>query len=105
MAEWKKVKINSFLKERENRYRHEEANKLGFKRLHKIDFSGNIHLVEDKETRTGMILVKHGDLVISGINVEKGAVAVYNGEEDILATIHYSSYSFDKSRIDVEYFK
>ncbi len=52
-----------------------------------------------------MILVKKGDLVISGINVEKGAIAVYNGEEDVLATIHYSSYSFDKSKIDVEYFK
>ena len=105
MTNFKEVSINSFLKERENRYRHEEANKLGFKRLHKIDFSGNIHLVEDKETRTGMILVKHGDLVISGINVEKGAIAVYNGKDDVLATIHYSSYSFDKSKIDVEYFK
>ena len=39
-----------------------------------------------------MILVKKGDLVISGINVEKGVFAVYSkGEEDILVTIHYSS--------------
>jgi hypothetical protein len=38
-----------------------------------------------------MILVKKGDLVISGINVEKGAFAVYKGEENILVTIHYSS--------------
>lgn len=52
-----------------------------------------------------MILVKPGDLVISGINVEKGAVGVYQGDEDILATIHYSSYKFDKNKIDIDYFK
>jgi type I restriction enzyme S subunit len=38
-----------------------------------------------------MILVKKGHMVISGINVEKGALAVYSGEEAILATIHYFS--------------
>ena len=42
MAKWNTVKINLFLKEREDRYSPEEANKLGLKRLHKIDFSGNI---------------------------------------------------------------
>ena len=105
MANFNTVSINSFLKEREDRFKPEEANKLALKRLEKIDFSGNIHIVEDKETRTGMILVKKGDLVISGINVEKGAISVYNGQDDVLATIHYSSYSFDKSKIDVDYFK
>ena len=105
MANFTNAPIKSFLKEREDRFKPKEANRLGLKRLEKIDFSGSIHLAEDKETRTGMILVKRGDLVISGINVEKGAIAVYTGKEDVLATIHYSSYSFDKSKIDVEYFK
>ncbi|MDP1729130.1 MAG: restriction endonuclease subunit S, partial [archaeon] len=77
---------------------------MSLKRLNKIDFSGEIHL-SDKKTNTDMILVKKGDLVISGINVEKGAVAVYQGKEDILATIHYSAYIFDETRIDIEYFK
>jgi len=104
MAEWKKVKINSFLKERESRIKPVEANKMGLKRLNKINFSGEIHLV-DKLTNTDMILIKRGDLVISGINVEKGAVAVYQGMEDILATIHYSAYIFDETKIDIEYFK
>ncbi|MCK5043589.1 restriction endonuclease subunit S [Candidatus Pacearchaeota archaeon] len=99
-----KNRISSFLKEREDRFKPNEANKLGLMRLNKIDFSGKIHLVE-KPTNTNMILVKSGDLVISGINVEKGAVAVYQGEEDILATIHYSSYEFDESKIDINYFK
>ena len=52
-----------------------------------------------------MIIAKKGDLVISGINVAKGALAVYDGEDDITATIHYSSYQFDDEKIDVEYFK
>lgn len=99
-----KVKISSFLKERKDRFKPIEANKLGFKRIEKIDFSGNIHIVE-KQTNTGMILVKNGDLVISGINVEKGALAVYEGQEDVLATIHYSSYEYDKNKIDIEYLK
>ncbi|MBU2612431.1 MAG: hypothetical protein KKB62_01790 [Nanoarchaeota archaeon] len=99
-----KTKISNFLKERQDRYKPEEANKLGLRRLNKIDFSGIMHL-SDKKTNTGMILIKSGDLVISGINVEKGAIAVYQGKEDLLATIHYSSYEFDKNKIDIDYFK
>ena len=96
----KTPKISTFLKERPDRFKPIEANKLGLRRLNKIDFSGKIHLVE-KPTNTNMILIKSGDLVISGINVEKGALAVYQGEEDILATIHYSSYEFDESKRDI----
>ena len=99
-----KTKVSSFLKERESRIKPAEANKMGLKRLNKIDFSGQIHL-SDKLTNTDMILIKKGDLVISGINVEKGAVAVYQGHDDILATIHYSAYIFDENKINIEYFK
>lgn len=101
---WNKVKIGSFLKERTGRFKPAEANKMGLKRVEKIDFSGTYHLVE-KVTNTDMILVKKGDLLISGINAEKGAVTVYDETEDALATIHYSSYEFDKKKIDVEYFR
>ena len=52
-----------------------------------------------------MILVQLGDLVISGINVAKGAITVYQGEEPVCATIHYSSYTFDSSKVDLDYFK
>jgi type I restriction enzyme S subunit len=100
-----KTRISSFLKERPERFKPEEANKLNLKRLQKIDFSGNMHFLEDKKTNTNMVLIKSGDLVISGINVEKGAVAVYQGYGDVLATIHYSSYEFDKNKIDIDYFK
>jgi type I restriction enzyme, S subunit len=101
---WKKVKIGSFLKERVGRYKPAEANATGLKRIEKIDFSGTYHLV-DKPTNTDMILVKKGDLLISGINAEKGAVTIYSDDKDALATIHYSSYEFDKSKININYFK
>lgn len=97
--------ISSFLTERKERLTPDEANKLNLKRIEKINFSGQIHLVENKPTKTGMIVVKKGNLVISGINVAKGALAVYEGDEDVVATIHYSSYSFDKEKIDINFLK
>ena len=52
-----------------------------------------------------MIIVFPGDLVISGINVAKGAISVYQGKEPVCATIHYSSYTFDDKKVDLDYFK
>ena len=104
MSEWKKVKIGDFLTEREGRYKPDDSKISNYKRLDKIDFSGAIH-ISDKPTKTDMIIVHPGDLVISGINVAKGAVAVYQGDEPVCATIHYSSYTFDSSKVDLDYFK
>lgn len=104
MGEWKRVKIGQFLKERGGRYDPGDKTVQSLKRLNKIDFSGEIHL-SDKGSKTDMIVVVPGDLVISGINVSKGALAVYRGEKPITATIHYSSYVFDERQIDIDYFK
>lgn len=104
MSQWKKVKIGDFLTEREGRYKPDDSKISKYKRLDKIDFSGNIH-ISDKPTKTDMIIVHPGDLIISGINVAKGAVAVYQGDEPVCATIHYSSYTFDSSKVDLDYFK
>jgi len=104
MAEWKKTYIGQFLKEREGRYSPNDEKLNGLERLNKIDFSGEIHL-SGKGSKTGMIIIEPGDLVISGINVAKGAIAVYQGDKPITATIHYSSYKFDPDQIDIEYFK
>ncbi len=104
MGDFKYVSISQFLTEREGRYKPADSKINSLKRLDKIDFLGNIHL-SDKPTKTDMIIVKPGDLVISGINVAKGAIAVYDGKEPITATIHYSSYIFDKNEIDISYFK
>lgn len=104
MGEWKKVRIGEFLTERQGRYKPDDNAIATYKRLDKIDFSGTIHISE-KPSKTDMIVVQPGDLVISGINVAKGAIAVYQGTEPVTATIHYSSYIFDDSVIDLEYFK
>jgi type I restriction enzyme S subunit len=101
---WKKIKLSEFIKPREFHYRPNAKEINNLKRIDKIDFDGNIFLSENP-SKTDMILIKSGDLVISGINVYKGAIAVYEGEEDITATIHYSSYESDKSIINIEFLK
>ena len=104
MGDWKKTKINQFLFEREGKYQPDDKAVSELKRINKIDFSGNFHIVV-KPSNTHMILIRPGDLVISGINVSKGAMGIYNGKEDVTATIHYSSYTFDTEKINVGYFK
>lgn len=99
---WKKVKLGEVIQNRLGRYKPQDLEIIGLQRISKIDFSGKIYLSE-KDSNTDMILIKKGDFVISGINVEKGAMAVYVGENDILATIHYSSYIIDHSKIDLEF--
>lgn len=102
---WQLTKLSDFLNEREGRIKHEYANKLGLQRIKKIDFSGQIHLEFNTDTKTDMIRVCSGDLVISGINAAKGAIAVHQGEEDVLATIHYSAYEFNPDLISVDFLK
>ena len=104
MAIWEKVKIGDFLFERDGRYKPDSQELAGLQRIDKIDFSGNFHIA-NKPSKTDMILIKPGDLVISGINVAKGALGIFHGHEDVTATIHYSSYTFDESKVSVEYFK
>ena len=101
---WEKVPMSEFLKHRDLRFKSRDEQIIHLKRIEKIDFSGNI-ITSTKPSNTDMILVKNGDLVISGINVEKGAMAIYQGHEDLTATIHYSSYEFDKEQIDEEFLK
>jgi type I restriction enzyme, S subunit len=105
MSDSRKIKVSEFLAERKERFKPAEAISLGLKRIEKIDFKGNIYLNPEIKTKTNMILVKTGDLVVSGINVEKGAISVYKGEEDVLATIHYSSYQYDEEKINIDYLK
>ena len=104
MVNLQKVRISQFLKERVGRYRPNDEVVRSLKRLDKIDFSGNVYLT-DKDSKTDMIIIEPGDLVISGINVSKGAIAIYYGKEPITATIHYSSYIFDENVVDINYFK
>ena len=72
----------------------------------KIGFDdGQVQLRKGVETKTGMILIRPGDLVVSGINAAKGAIAVYgdSSSEAIAATIHYGTYIPNSQRVDVRY--
>jgi len=77
MALWEKTKIGAFLFEREGKYKPDDETIAGLKRIDKIDFSGNFHIAT-KPSRTNMILICPDDLVISGINVSKGAMGILN---------------------------
>ena len=61
--------------------------------------------VEHRPTQTKMILVRPGDLLLSGMNATKGGFAIYGAEKKspIAATIHYSAYKVDKKRGDINY--
>ncbi|MGA2178066.1 MAG: restriction endonuclease subunit S [Verrucomicrobiota bacterium] len=74
--------------------------------VEKISFdSGRIQLRVDGSTKTGMILVRPGDLVVSGINAAKGAIAIYdaNAVAPVAATIHYGAYEINHQRADVRF--
>jgi len=74
--------------------------------IEKISFdTGQIKLRVDSSTKTGMILVRPGDLVLSGINAAKGAIAIYDPKatEPVAATIHYGAYVPDSGRADVAF--
>ncbi|MBK7449741.1 MAG: hypothetical protein IPJ47_10030 [Anaerolineales bacterium] len=74
----------------------------------KIGFNqGKIELRSDGKTKTGMILIRPGDLVVSGINAAKGAIAIYDERNDkpIAGTIHYGSYIPNKERVEIKYMR
>jgi len=101
---WRKVQIKEFLTPRKERYKADDPAISDMPRIKKIDFTGKI-FISDKPSKTGMIVVQPGDFVISGINVAKGAMAVYQGDTPVKATIHYSSYGVDHNIINLEYLK
>ena len=103
---WPILLLEEVLKERREIPSVEALAKGEIRIVAKIGFNdGKIQLRNGSETKTGMILVRPGDLLISGINAAKGAIAIY-GEENtdpIAATIHYGAYITKKDRVDVKY--
>jgi restriction endonuclease S subunit len=72
----------------------------------KISFdTGKIELRSGSKKNTGMILARPGDLIISGINAAKCAIAFYNSENTnaIAATIHYSAYTPKPNCADIKF--
>jgi type I restriction enzyme S subunit len=103
---WPIVSLGEVLTERQEVPPAEALAKGEIRIVAKIGFNdGKIQLRNGSETKTGMILVRPGDLLVSGINAAKGAIALYGEEniEPIAATIHYGAYIPRKDRVDTEY--
>lgn len=103
MSKWPTVPLSEILTERQEFPSEFALINGAIPILSKIGFNdGVIQLRKETQTKTNMILVRPGDIVISGINATKGAVAVYeeNNLQPIAATIHYTAYIPNKNRID-----
>ena len=103
---WPSVPLGEVLTERQEQPSQDDLALGRVKIVGKISFeSGCIQLRANGETKTGMILARPGDLVVSGINAAKGAIAVYGDEntEPIAATIHYGAYVPNRERVSVDF--
>lgn len=103
---WPSVPLGELLTERQEQPSQDDLVLGRVKIVEKISFdSGRIQLRANGETKTGMILARPGDLVVSGINAAKGAIAIYGEEntEPIAATIHYGAYTPNRERVSVDF--
>ncbi len=103
---WKETRLGEVLTERGEIPTSESLENGEVSIVSKIGFNqGKIELRSDGKTKTGMILIRPGDLVVSGINAAKGAIAIYDERQNkpIAATIHYGSYIPNKGRIEIKY--
>lgn len=103
---WAKVQLGEVIAERKEVPSADDLATGKVRIVAKVGFNdGRIQFRADGQTKTGMILIRPGDLVISGINAAKGAIAVYGEDntEPVAATIHYGAYIPNKARVDVSY--
>lgn len=103
---WKETRLGEVLTERKETPSLESLLNGEVGIVSKIGFNGGkIELRSDGNTKTGMILIRPGDLVISGINATKGAIAIYDEKKQkpIAATIHYGSYIPIKERVEIKF--
>lgn len=106
MPTFEDVRLGAVLQERQERPTDQQLLSGSVPIVSKIRFStGDISLRQGADTRTGMILAKPGDLLVSGINAHQGAVAVWDNsrEHDVAATIHYGAYYPIDNRVNVRY--
>ncbi|MDO9635010.1 MAG: restriction endonuclease subunit S [Paludibacter sp.] len=106
MNDWPKVRLGEILTERRETPDSNDLDSGRVKIVEKISFgTGQLQLRSNGSTKTGMILVRPGDLLISGINAAKGAIAIYDesASADIAATIHYGAYIPNRGDVDVRF--
>src|SRR3989344_3851286 len=105
-TKWPRTRLREILTERRETPDAEKLALGEIRIISKIGFNGGkIEFRSEAGTKTGMILVRPGDLVVSGINAAKGAIAIYGEENDapVAATIRYGAYEVHKDRADVTY--
>jgi type I restriction enzyme S subunit len=103
---WPLTPLGEVLTERRETPSEEDLVSGRVRIIEKISFdTGRIQFRSNGSTRTGMILVQPGDLVVSGINAAKGAIAIYDPDatEPVAATIHYAAYIPNPARVDVRF--
>ncbi len=103
---WQKVSLSEILVERNETPDPDLLRDGQIPIISKIRFSdGEIVFRTNTTTKTKMILIYPGDLVLSGINAMKGAIAIYdpNSTQKAAATIHYSAYQVNKDLVEVRY--
>jgi len=103
---WPLVPLSEVLTERQEIPSPADLESGAIRIVSKIGFNdGRIQLRDGGETKTGMILIRPGDLVISGINALKGAIAMYDktATAPIAATIHYGAYITNDERVDMRF--
>jgi type I restriction enzyme S subunit len=103
---WQSVPLSEALVERQEIPSASDLESGAIRIVSKIGFNeGRIELRVGGNTKTNMILIRPGDLVLSGINALKGAIAIYDSSstDPIAATIHYSAYSVKTDRADIKY--
>lgn len=101
---WPLVALGEVLAERKEVPSQNDIEMGRIRIIAKIGFhDGKIQLRTGSETKTGMILVRQGDLVVSGINAAKGAIAISESSAPIAGTIHYGSYIPDTEKVSTKY--
>ncbi len=98
---WPEIRLGELLEER-TETPDETAIASGEQRIiSKIRFAdGAIEFRANGATKTQLISIHPGDLVLSGINAMRGAIALYAASHThaAAATIHYSTYRINRTR-------
>ncbi len=106
IAKWEKINLDEVLTERKETPDPVALDTGEIRIVSKISFNtGEIEFRESTATKTKMIQFQPGDIVFSGINAAKGAIAIYphNAEKPGSATMHYSAYFVNPERADVTF--
>lgn len=101
---WQQIKLNEILTFRDGTPDALKVSSGDIPIISKISFAdGKIELRNDGISNTKLVKVLPNDLVISGINAEKGAISINSFNQEISATIHYSAYFNNVEKVNLDF--